>query len=255
MRSKADGYRSQSKQISATLDGPPRAERIIRPQCLRSLTIMNLFRQADLFDAISLSTPFVSRVLWTLVAFALLYIIKRAIQHLVDHPGAMTPLLDPKAQEEMWKADNERPSLDFYVGPTLDTFKDRTMTLGVVDPYAWAESIVDDSLSSSLSGLSQWMNSTQPKVLEVLEKETTWTPEVHALASILDAVRQVSPEKAKIDAELDNPAQFESRCRLWKEAFVDQTAGYTARAKQVEVAMSNSFGFGGTNGSLVFRRI
>ena len=30
---------------------------------------------------------------------------------------------------------------------------------------------------------------------------------------------------------------------------------HTAREKQVEVAMSNSFGFGGTNGSLVFRRI
>ena len=30
---------------------------------------------------------------------------------------------------------------------------------------------------------------------------------------------------------------------------------HTARQQQVEVAMSNSFGFGGTNGSLVFRRI
>ncbi|GAA3922084.1 beta-ketoacyl-ACP synthase II [Luteimonas lutimaris] len=30
---------------------------------------------------------------------------------------------------------------------------------------------------------------------------------------------------------------------------------HTAREKQVDVAMSNSFGFGGTNGSLVFRRI
>src|SRR3546814_7335453 len=29
----------------------------------------------------------------------------------------------------------------------------------------------------------------------------------------------------------------------------------TAREKQVDVAMSNSFGFGGTNGSLVFRRV
>lgn len=37
-----------------------------------------------MFDTISLSTPFVTRVLWTLVAFALLYIIKRAIQHLVS---------------------------------------------------------------------------------------------------------------------------------------------------------------------------
>jgi len=30
---------------------------------------------------------------------------------------------------------------------------------------------------------------------------------------------------------------------------------HTAREKQVDVAMSNSFGFGGTNGSLVFRRV
>lgn len=30
---------------------------------------------------------------------------------------------------------------------------------------------------------------------------------------------------------------------------------HTAREKQVEVAMSNSFGFGGTNGTLVFRRV
>src|SRR3546814_5325141 len=30
---------------------------------------------------------------------------------------------------------------------------------------------------------------------------------------------------------------------------------HPARAKQVDVAMSNSFGFGGTNGSLVFRRV
>ncbi|MGN7725689.1 beta-ketoacyl-ACP synthase II [Luteimonas sp. 22616] len=30
---------------------------------------------------------------------------------------------------------------------------------------------------------------------------------------------------------------------------------HTAREKQVEIAMSNSFGFGGTNGTLVFRRV
>ena len=29
---------------------------------------------------------------------------------------------------------------------------------------------------------------------------------------------------------------------------------HVAREKQVDVAMSNSFGFGGTNGTLVFRR-
>jgi 3-oxoacyl-[acyl-carrier-protein] synthase II len=30
---------------------------------------------------------------------------------------------------------------------------------------------------------------------------------------------------------------------------------HTARQTQVDVAMSNSFGFGGTNGTLVFRRV
>ena len=29
----------------------------------------------------------------------------------------------------------------------------------------------------------------------------------------------------------------------------------TAREHQVDVAMSNSFGFGGTNGTLVFKRV
>ena len=29
---------------------------------------------------------------------------------------------------------------------------------------------------------------------------------------------------------------------------------HVAREKQVDIAMSNSFGFGGTNGTLVFRR-
>jgi 3-oxoacyl-[acyl-carrier-protein] synthase II len=30
---------------------------------------------------------------------------------------------------------------------------------------------------------------------------------------------------------------------------------HTAREEQVDVAMSNGFGFGGTNGTLVFKRI
>jgi 3-oxoacyl-[acyl-carrier-protein] synthase II len=30
---------------------------------------------------------------------------------------------------------------------------------------------------------------------------------------------------------------------------------HTARQAQVDVALSNSFGFGGTNGTLVFRRV
>jgi 3-oxoacyl-[acyl-carrier-protein] synthase II len=30
---------------------------------------------------------------------------------------------------------------------------------------------------------------------------------------------------------------------------------HTARPMNIEVALSNSFGFGGTNGSLVFRRL
>lgn len=64
---------------------------------------------------------------------------------------------------------------------------------------------------------------------------------IEAVFSALAVDRQVSPPTIN----LDNP---DPECDL------DYVAN-TAREMKIEAAMSNSFGFGGTNGTLVFRRV
>ena len=64
---------------------------------------------------------------------------------------------------------------------------------------------------------------------------------VEAIFSVLAIRDQVAPPTIN----LDNPGP---ECDL-------DYVPHTARSMRIEVAMSNSFGFGGTNGSLVFRRL
>jgi 3-oxoacyl-[acyl-carrier-protein] synthase II len=64
---------------------------------------------------------------------------------------------------------------------------------------------------------------------------------VEAIFSVLALRDQVAPPTIN----LDNPGEG---CNL------DYVA-HEAQARKLEVTVSNSFGFGGTNGSLVFRRI
>jgi 3-oxoacyl-[acyl-carrier-protein] synthase II len=63
---------------------------------------------------------------------------------------------------------------------------------------------------------------------------------VEAIFSVLAIRDQVAPPTLN----LDNPSV---------ETAID-LAPKAARARRIEVALSNSFGFGGTNASLVFRR-
>lgn len=64
---------------------------------------------------------------------------------------------------------------------------------------------------------------------------------VEAIFSVLAIRDQVAPPTIN----LDNPGP---ECDL-------DYVPHTARSMRIEVAMSNSFGFGGTNGTLVFRRL
>ena len=64
---------------------------------------------------------------------------------------------------------------------------------------------------------------------------------VEAVFSILALRDQVAPPTIN----LDNP---DPECDL-------DYVPNTARGMKIDVAMSNSFGFGGTNGTLIFRRM
>jgi 3-oxoacyl-[acyl-carrier-protein] synthase II len=64
---------------------------------------------------------------------------------------------------------------------------------------------------------------------------------VEAIFSILAIRDQVAPPTIN----LDNPSEG---CDL-------DYVPHTARKMSIDVALSNSFGFGGTNGSLVFRKV
>ena len=63
---------------------------------------------------------------------------------------------------------------------------------------------------------------------------------VEAVFSVLALRDQVAPPTIN----LDNPSEG---CDL-------NLVAHTAQSRAIEVALSNSFGFGGTNGTLVFRR-
>jgi len=64
---------------------------------------------------------------------------------------------------------------------------------------------------------------------------------VEAIFSVLAIQDQVAPPTIN----LDNP---DEGCNL-------NYVPHTAQEREINTAMSNSFGFGGTNGTLVFRRI
>lgn len=64
---------------------------------------------------------------------------------------------------------------------------------------------------------------------------------VEAVFSVLAIRDQVAPPTIN----LDNPQEG---CRL-------DYVPHTARDMRIDVALSNSFGFGGTNGSLLFKKI
>ena len=65
---------------------------------------------------------------------------------------------------------------------------------------------------------------------------------IEAIFSVLALRDQVAPPTIN----LENPSEG---CDL------DYVAGNKARPAHIEYALSNSFGFGGTNGSLIFKRI
>jgi 3-oxoacyl-[acyl-carrier-protein] synthase II len=64
---------------------------------------------------------------------------------------------------------------------------------------------------------------------------------VEAVFTILSIHDQVAPPTIN----LDNP---DSECDL-------DYVPHTARDMKIDIALSNSFGFGGTNGTLIFRRL
>ena len=157
-----------------------------------------------------------------------------ALKYAMANPKGLTPLLKPGDDTAQWDPKNSKgPQVDHYVGPTADDIKSGTMTLPVIDPYSWAESIAESGYPNALEEYVKWLGinskaSGKSETIAKLTSETSWGLDHLYVAQILKSVRDSHKKPGSIDDELKDAAQSWAYLDKWEKGLVVRNAEINA---------------------------
>jgi hypothetical protein len=148
-----------------------------------------------------------------------------AIKSAMKNPDGLTPLLKPGLQTQLWDPNNSSgPDITTYVGPVSGDIKDGRIKLRVIDPYGWAENLVEEVYAFSVKDYSEWVTSKNNLTLEQLKTDTGWKLEHYYLAQMIKAVRDSHSKPSSIDSRLKDADKWKSDLKKWNEQLVEKNA-------------------------------
>lgn len=156
-----------------------------------------------------------------------------ALKYAMANPKGLTPLLKPGENTRQWDpSGSSSPSITTYVGPTAADIEKGLIKIDVIDPYAWAEDIVQQVHADDIKQYVDWVSSSHNATLEELKKDTGWTLKEYELAQILKSVRDSHSKSAAgdIDKELKDAKKWKSDLVSWEQKLFLKNAEINANA-------------------------
>ena len=148
-----------------------------------------------------------------------------AIKYAMNNPDGLTPLLKPGLQKQQWDPANDTVDTQTLVGPTAADITEGRIKLRVIDPYAWAESLVEDVFAYSVATYVEWVTSKHDANLSELQADTGWTLEHFYLARIIKSVRDSHSKPGSIDSELKKgAATWDDDFKKWTDKLIERNA-------------------------------
>ncbi|BBO83329.1 hypothetical protein DSCO28_38950 [Desulfosarcina ovata subsp. sediminis] len=155
----------------------------------------------------------------------------KAIEHAMNNPDGLTPLLKPHYNREQWDPENpSKNKVSDFVGPEPSDYKSKLQTIAVIDPYAWAEDVVQNDMADKVDVYQKWLKSTKNVVIDALKVDTKWTQDQYYLANLLRTVRDDHPKPDTIDDEIRDVSGWTQKLEQWNNRLVKRGAEYTADA-------------------------
>jgi hypothetical protein len=154
-----------------------------------------------------------------------------AIKYAMAHPKGLTPLLKPGDDTWAWDpSNNTNPYEAHNKAPTSDDIKTGSLSLPVIDPYAWAENIAEVVYEDTLKQYKKWVGSTQNATIDQLKKQTGWTLDHLYLAQILNSIIKNHPKPKDILDKFKDKDKWRVDLGKWEKELIEKNADINAAA-------------------------
>jgi hypothetical protein len=155
-----------------------------------------------------------------------------AIKYAMDNPSGLTPLLKPGDDTQAWDPTGGiDPFRARHLGPQPDDIARGSITLPVIDPYAWAENIAEKVYPDRLERYAKWLGSIKNTTIEKLKKETSWPSLDHLyVAKLLDSVIKNHPKSSDLLDELKDWRKWSDDLNKWEKDLIQKNADINAAA-------------------------
>jgi hypothetical protein len=161
-----------------------------------------------------------------------------AIKYAMNNPKGLTPLMKPDLNTVQWDPNSPTgPRFDQYMGPQPKDVKNGYFSLGVIDPFAWAETLAQEIYGDSIKQYNKWINSGKDFTIKALEKKTKWTPDHYYVAQLLKGLKDSHPKPDKIEGEIKNPQSWYKNLKEWEQKLTRRNAEISASAHRSLLAI------------------